>query len=90
MSAKGKVYDVHAVGKRKTAIARVYMVKGSGEIRINKQDHREYFKKEAARSLESSQEILRRSGIPEIPVSTTGSAVAPLIRYFRFRHHQRR
>ena len=64
----------------------------TGEMMLIDTSHkktREYFKKEAGRSLAASQEILRRSGIPEIPVSTTGSAVEPLIRYFRFRHRRR-
>ena len=29
--AKGKTYDVHAVGRRKSSVARVYMAKGTGK-----------------------------------------------------------
>jgi len=34
---------VNAVGKRKTAIARVYIRKGTGKIIVNKKDIEEYF-----------------------------------------------
>lgn len=50
---------------------------------------REYFHKEAARQLNDSQEMLRRSGIPEVAISTEGSSVAPLVRYFRSRDRRR-
>jgi uncharacterized protein (DUF58 family) len=50
---------------------------------------REYFRKEAARQLNNSQEMLRRSGIPEVNISTEGSSVAPLVRYFRSRDRRR-
>lgn len=41
--AKAKKYDVHAVGRRKASVARVYVVKGSGKIVINKREFKEYF-----------------------------------------------
>ncbi len=46
MAAKGKTYDTHAIGRRKTAVARVYMANGSGKITINKRDVRNFFKQE--------------------------------------------
>jgi small subunit ribosomal protein S9 len=46
MAAKGKTYDAHAIGRRKTAVARVYMVAGTGKISINKRDLRNFFKQE--------------------------------------------
>ncbi len=33
----------HAVGKRKTAIARVFLREGSGRIKVNGKDYKEYF-----------------------------------------------
>jgi small subunit ribosomal protein S9 len=33
----------NAVGRRKTAIARVYLKKGKGNITVNKKDYKEYF-----------------------------------------------
>jgi len=44
MAAKGKTYDAHAIGRRKTAVARVYMVAGSGKITVNKRDVTNFFK----------------------------------------------
>lgn len=46
MAVKGKTYDTHAIGRRKTAVARVYMASGSGKITINKRDLRNFFKQE--------------------------------------------
>lgn len=34
---------VNALGRRKTAVARVYVKEGSGQITINKKDYKEYF-----------------------------------------------
>ena len=34
---------VHKIGRRKTAVARVYMKPGSGKVTINKKDLNEYF-----------------------------------------------
>ena len=34
---------INAVGRRKTAVARVYLMKGEGKITINRKDYREYF-----------------------------------------------
>ena len=36
--AKGKTYLAHAVGRRKSSIARVYVAEGTGKITINKRD----------------------------------------------------
>lgn len=34
---------INAVGRRKTAVARVYLMKGEGNVTINGKDYREYF-----------------------------------------------
>ena len=44
--AKGKAYDTHAIGRRKTAVARVYMAAGNGKITVNKRDVKNFFKQE--------------------------------------------
>ena len=46
MAAKGKTYDTHAIGRRKTAVARIYMSNGSGKITVNKRDVKNFFKQE--------------------------------------------
>lgn len=35
---------IHTVGRRKTAVARIYLSEGKGEISINKKDFQTYFK----------------------------------------------
>jgi|TARA_R100001369_G_scaffold3339_1_gene10543 small subunit ribosomal protein S9 len=34
---------IHKIGRRKTAVARVYVAKGKGKITVNKKDMAEYF-----------------------------------------------
>lgn len=34
---------IHKIGRRKTAVARVYLSKGKGNITVNKRDVKEYF-----------------------------------------------
>ncbi|MFN4255166.1 MAG: 30S ribosomal protein S9 [Saprospiraceae bacterium] len=34
---------INAIGRRKTAVARVYLMKGEGKISVNGKDYREYF-----------------------------------------------
>ena len=34
---------VNATGRRKTAVARVYLSKGKGNITVNKKDYKEFF-----------------------------------------------
>ena len=34
---------IHAIGRRKTSIARIYMEPGKGDITINKKDYKDYF-----------------------------------------------
>ena len=37
---------VHAIGRRKAAVARVYLTEGTGKITINKRDLKDYFPSE--------------------------------------------
>jgi len=53
MAAKGKTYDVHAVGRRKSSVARVYVAKGSGKIQINHRPIADYFQKATSRYIVS-------------------------------------
>ena len=34
---------IHKIGRRKTAVARVYLKEGSGKVTINKKDLNDYF-----------------------------------------------
>ena len=44
MATKGKTYDTHAVGRRKTASARVRLSHGGNVIVVNGKPSEEYFK----------------------------------------------
>lgn len=50
---------------------------------------REHFQKEAQRTQEATQESLRRAGIAEVEISTEGSIISPLMRYFKKRDRRR-
>lgn len=47
--AKGKTYIAHAVGRRKSSIARVYVSEGTGKITVNKREFTNYFPKATSR-----------------------------------------
>ena len=34
---------IHKIGRRKTAVARIYLKEGNGTITVNGKDHKEYF-----------------------------------------------
>ncbi len=34
---------IHTIGRRKTAVARVYLSEGKGKITVNKRDYKDYF-----------------------------------------------
>ncbi len=43
--------NIHATGKRKSAIARVYLRPGNGRITVNERDFEDYFPMETTRNL---------------------------------------
>jgi small subunit ribosomal protein S9 len=47
--SKAKSYDVHTIGRRKSAVARVYVARGSGKITINAREVQNYFPKATSR-----------------------------------------
>jgi small subunit ribosomal protein S9 len=49
MSTKIKSYLAQSVGRRKTAVARVYVAKGTGKIIVNKRELTNYFPKATSR-----------------------------------------
>jgi small subunit ribosomal protein S9 len=54
--------NVHAVGKRKSAIARVYLRPGSGRIVVNHREFQEYFPLETTRNLARQPLTLANAG----------------------------
>jgi small subunit ribosomal protein S9 len=47
--SKAKSYDLHTIGRRKSAVARVYVSRGSGKVVINTRDVQNYFPKATSR-----------------------------------------
>ncbi len=47
--SKAKSYDVHTIGRRKSAVARVYVSRGTGKITINTREIANYFPKATSR-----------------------------------------
>ncbi len=44
-------FDIHAVGKRKNSIARIYVRPGTGKIVVNKREFEDYFPVEISRMI---------------------------------------
>jgi small subunit ribosomal protein S9 len=47
--SKAKTYDLHTIGRRKSAVARIYVSRGTGKITINARDVQNYFPKATSR-----------------------------------------
>jgi len=47
--SKAKSYDLHTIGRRKSAVARVYVSRGTGKLLINSRDVQNYFPKATSR-----------------------------------------
>ena len=47
--SKAKTYDLHTIGRRKSAVARVYVSRGTGKITINARELQNYFPKATSR-----------------------------------------
>jgi small subunit ribosomal protein S9 len=62
-----EAFNVHAVGKRKSAIARVYLRPGNGRIVVNQRDFQEYFPLETTRNLARQPLVLVNLG-PELDI----------------------
>lgn len=45
MAVKGKTYLAQSVGRRKCAVARIYLAEGSGKLSVNKRELKDYFGK---------------------------------------------
>jgi len=64
---------INAVGRRKAAVARVYLMKGEGKIIINGKDYREYFPKHVQFNITDPFETVNvESGIYDLNVNVDG------------------
>jgi small subunit ribosomal protein S9 len=64
---------IHAIGRRKTSIARIYMEPGKGEIKINKKDYKDYFTTGPLQYLiKQAQETVNVKDVYDINVNVEG------------------
>jgi small subunit ribosomal protein S9 len=76
MANKGKKYDVHSVGRRKTAVARVYVAKGEGKIVVNRRELSDYFSKATGRYVVNQPlNLTNTSDKYDILVNVTGGGI---------------
>jgi small subunit ribosomal protein S9 len=74
--AKGKTYLGHAVGRRKSSIARVYLADGSGKILINKRDILDYFPKATSRFIiHQPFNLLTNGDKYDLNINVTGGGI---------------
>jgi small subunit ribosomal protein S9 len=67
----------YATGKRKSAIARVYMKAGSGNIVVNKRSYEEYFTRPSLKMIiKQPFEITGKNGQFDLYINVSGGGVA--------------
>ena len=72
-----KIPTYYATGKRKSAIARVHMTPGNGEISINKKDIDAYFGRETSKMiLRQPLELTNTMGKYNISVNVVGGGIS--------------
>lgn len=70
---KGIQYDAQTIGRRKSSVARVYVVEGSGKIIINKRDIRDYFPKATNRYIVNQPlSLLKKNDQYDIKINVKG------------------
>ena len=57
-----EAFNINAVGKRKSAVARVYLRPGNGRIVVNQKEFQDYFPLETTRNLASQPLVLVNAG----------------------------
>lgn len=74
--SKAKSYDLHTIGRRKTAVARVYVSKGSGKLLINSRDVANYFPKATSRYIVYQPlNLLKMNDSYDIKINVKGGGV---------------
>ena len=67
---------INALGRRKTAIARIYVKEGKGQITINDRDIEKYFGEERLRFIvKQPLTLLEKDGIFDIKVNLVGGGI---------------
>ena len=66
----------HAIGRRKTSVARVYLKSGKGNIQVNKRNYKEYFPTNLLQyKLEQAQKLVSMSNDFDIDVNVFGGGL---------------
>jgi small subunit ribosomal protein S9 len=69
--------NIHTVGRRKTAVARVFMKPGTGNILINKKEYKEYFPTlQNQMVIEEAFKLSNTAGNYDVHVNVDGGGVA--------------
>ncbi len=67
---------INALGRRKSAVARVYVKAGKGEILINGRDLKDYFKEETLQYIvEQPFEVTGTAGMFDVKVNLVGGGI---------------
>ena len=67
---------VNALGRRKTAIARIYVKEGNGSITVNKRDYKEYFPTGILQYIvEQPFNLTETTGKYDIKINLTGGGI---------------
>ena len=68
---------IHATGRRKTSVARIYLKRGNGDIRINNRVLEDYFGRETARMIVRQPfHVTRTLGDYDIVVNVKGGGIS--------------
>ncbi len=68
--------QIHALGRRKAAVARVYLVAGNGNVTINGRSLEDYFKEESLRYIVNQPLVLAQAeGKFDIKVTVVGGGI---------------
>lgn len=74
--SKAKSHDVHTIGRRKSAVARVYASRGTGKIIINKREVTNYFPKATSRYIVNQPaNLLKVSDNYDFKINVRGGGV---------------
>ena len=66
----------HAIGRRKTSVARVYLQSGDGKITVNEKDYKNYFPTAQLQNvLNQAQQIINAAGQYDVSVTVEGGGI---------------
>ena len=65
---------VNTLGRRKTSVARVYLMKGTGKVTVNKRDYKEFFPVAVLQSkIEQPFSLTETTGQYDVKVNVAGT-----------------